>query len=147
MAFLDLGLSVLWAHCNLGTDSEPNYGEFFTLEEALDYMKQNSIEGRIPTEEEWNELMNQSKCEFHSTGVAIFNRNEESVLIPAAGLCTEDGSRVNSKVVYCYGTSSIENGRMKTPFARYVDSSLGPQKLKTTVDLTKRVSFRLVKDK
>lgn len=50
MAFLDLGLSVLWDHCNLGTDSEPNYGEFFTLEGALDYIKSatdKAISGRM----------------------------------------------------------------------------------------------------
>ena len=49
--FVDLGLSVKWATCNVGAKSPTEYGDYYTFDEAL------KSGMRLPTEAEFKELI------------------------------------------------------------------------------------------
>jgi len=157
MTFIDLGLSVLWADRNLGAEELGGFGDFFTLEEAQSYIQAHSIGGRVPTENEWNELLN--KCSWNFTGMVKSHlglvqgygveRNNQELFIPAAGLCNAEGNPTNRGTIYCYGSCSLEGDNMVAPLSRYVEPSLGMRVQQLTVwcKQSERVSFRLIKDK
>ena len=48
MEFVDLGLSVKWASCNLGTDEPEGYGYDFPNEEGISFTDTDRI--KVPTE-------------------------------------------------------------------------------------------------
>lgn len=86
--FIDLGLSVRWASCNLGAEKPEDYGDYKTYDEAMDW--QESTDGmRLPTNEEWRELI--MKCCWEWTeqngvkGYKVTALNGNCIFLPAAG--------------------------------------------------------------
>ena len=85
--YVDLGLSVKWATCNLGASCPEEYGNYYALGERMPIPMSGS---RLPTEAEFIELLD--NCDFEWTtqnGVAgmrfISKRNGNSIFLPAAG--------------------------------------------------------------
>lgn len=80
--YVDLGLSVKWATCNVGAGKPWEYGGYFTFEEA-------QKQGQVPTKEEFQELLD--KCTWQWTtlngvnGYRVTARNGNSIFLPAAG--------------------------------------------------------------
>ena len=113
--YVDLGLSVKWATCNVGATSPEDYGHYFawgetspkekyTEENSLTYGKQMSdISGnaqydavtanwggdwRMPTKEEMKELCNCAWERTTQNGVNVYRvtgPNGNSIFLPAAG--------------------------------------------------------------
>ena len=87
--YVDLGLSVKWATCNVGAGKPWEYGGYFTFEEA-------QKQGQVPTKEEFQELLD--KCTWQWTtlnginGYRVTARNGNSIFLPAAG--NRDGTDV-----------------------------------------------------
>ena len=114
--YVDLGLSVKWATCNIGASQPSDYGYYFAWGETFpksNYDRDNcstkgketgNIKGnstydaaranwgstwRLPTIQECNELEN---CEWIETtidghkGYKIIGKNGNSIFLPAAGL-------------------------------------------------------------
>ena len=122
--YVDLGLSVKWATCNVGASKPEEYGDYFawgetetkaeyTYESSLTFGKQMSdISGnvnydaatakwggdwRMPTYDEMEELVN--NCEWEWTtqkgvGYKVTGLNGNSIFLPAAGY------RVGSSLLY-----------------------------------------------
>lgn len=85
--FVDLGLSVKWATCNVGANSPEEYGEYYTFDDARTL---GSGGERVPTYEELVELKN--NCDWTWTTKNDVNgykvtsrRNGKSIFLPAAG--------------------------------------------------------------
>ena len=85
--FVDLGLSVTWATCNVGANSPEENGEYYTFDNALT-LKKN--EERLPTREEFQELID--NCTWlwaEEKGVKGYKvtskKNSNSIFLPAAG--------------------------------------------------------------
>ena len=85
--YVDLGLSVKWATCNLGASRPEEYGNYYTLGETIPIPKSGR---RLPTKAEFDELIN--NCDYGWTtqnGVAgmrfTSKRNGNSIFFPAAG--------------------------------------------------------------
>lgn len=83
--YVDLGLSVKWATCNIGATNPWDYGDYF------DWSSAKSDWGgswRMPTKEEMNELL-QCAIEYtvyHNTGgIRVTGKNGKSIFIPATG--------------------------------------------------------------
>lgn len=109
--FVDLGLpsGVCWATCNLGANSPSDKGEHFAWGETsskfeytqstydmdlgsdeldLDYDAAASQWGgtwRIPTREEWQELVDCCTWSWNGEGYWVSGKNGESIFLPAAG--------------------------------------------------------------
>ena len=85
MDFVDLGLSVKWASCNVGANSPEEFGTYFNFNEAI------GIEG-LPTMEQWREL--QSKCKFKYSKktkmIVVTGPNGNTISFPMA--CDRDGA-------------------------------------------------------
>ena len=82
--FVDLGLSVKWATCNVGAKSPTEYGDYYTFDEAL------KSGMRLPTEANFQELID--NCTWNWTkkkGVWGYRvkskKNGKSIFLPAAG--------------------------------------------------------------
>mgnify|MGYP002623252700 CR=1 FL=1 len=83
--YVDLGLSVKWATCNIGATNPWDYGNYF------DWSSSRSDWGsswRMPTKEEMNELL---QCTIEYTvyhnigGIRVTGKNGKSIFIPATG--------------------------------------------------------------
>ena len=110
--YVDLGLSVLWATCNIGADKPEDYGDYYAWGEAetkSEYTKENSTtygkdnfifhdavaenwggSWRMPTKDEFQELID--NCDWTWTTVDGHNgrkvtskKNGKSIFLPAAG--------------------------------------------------------------
>ncbi|MGN1259633.1 MAG: SUMF1/EgtB/PvdO family nonheme iron enzyme, partial [Alloprevotella sp.] len=85
--YVDLGLSVKWATCNLGASSPEEYGNYYTLGETIPIPKSGR---RLPTKVECDELVNNCTRQWTTqNGVAgmLFTSkiNGNSIFFPAAG--------------------------------------------------------------
>ena len=112
--YVDLGLSVKWATCNVGADHPEEYGDYYAWGETetkesygIDncetfYEDIDDISGtdrdvahvmwggtwRMPTRDEINELddnCRRSWTTLHGVEGAYFKKNDNSIFIPAAG--------------------------------------------------------------
>ena len=110
--YVDLGLSVKWATCNIGAENPEDYGNYYAWGETStksSYLGDNcttwnkrmeDIKGtnhdvafvewggnwRMPTKEEFNELL--EKCEWERIGNGCYKvtgPNGNSIYLPAAG--------------------------------------------------------------
>lgn len=83
--FVDLGLSVTWATCNVGANSPGENGEYYTFDNAL--ALENNGE-RLPTKEEFQELIDNCTWLWTEEGVhgymATSKKNGNSIFLPAA---------------------------------------------------------------
>ena len=135
--YVDLGLSVKWATCNVGADSPEDYGDYYawgetktksrydtdnceTWEKQIGDIKGTSRDvahvkwggtWRLPTEAECDELL--KKCTWTWTtqgghaGYKVTGKNGNSIFLPAAGW--RDGTSL-------YGTGSRGSYWSSTPF-------------------------------
>ena len=106
-SFVDLGLSVKWAACNVGAFSPEQYGNYFTFGE-LSAIK--SGRRRCPTDAEWTEL--RVNCNWVWTiqnGVQGYKVTSPytgySIFLPASGY-RNDGSFSNVGSSGCYWSST-----------------------------------------
>lgn len=113
--YVDLGLSVKWATCNVGATSPEDYGHYFawgetrpkekyTEENSLTYgIQMSDISGnaqydaatanwggdwRMPTKEEMEELLNNCEWEWttqNGVGYKVTGPNGKYIFLPAAG--------------------------------------------------------------
>ena len=92
--YVDLGLSVKWADCNVGASAPKEDGSYFTwtrsrmsfanvVEKELNGWKGN---WRLPTVTEFTELLNRCKWIWNSQGYyKVVGPNGNSIILPAAG--------------------------------------------------------------
>lgn len=77
--FVDLGLSVKWATCNVGADSPEEFGDYHTYDEA------EKLDVQVPTIEQWKELKEKCEWEWKGNGYRVTGKNGNSIFLPAAG--------------------------------------------------------------
>ena len=78
--YVDLGLSVKWAICNVGAYSPGEYGDYYTFDES------KKLDVQVPTIEQWKELQEKCKWKWEGNGHRITGKNGNSIFLPAAGL-------------------------------------------------------------
>ena len=83
MKYVDLGLSVLWADCNIGANTPEEYGDYYKWDDIPKGYE-------IPTKEQQDEL--RTKCDWLWTtqnginGYKVISKvNGNSIFLPAAG--------------------------------------------------------------
>lgn len=96
MKYIDLGLSVLWADCNIGAAAPEEYGDYFSFNTATNFLNVS-----VPTIDQWQELTDKCKWEWVEqkgvNGYRVTSKtNGNSIFLPAAG--------------YRYGTSLNDVG-------------------------------------
>lgn len=107
--FVDLGLSVRWATCNVGAKSTEGYGKLYLFEETKLFNTKNN---RLPTVDEMEDLVKSCIWEWTTqNGVNGYKvtskRNGNSIFLPAAGQKYGDGiSQVGEVGMYWSGTES-----------------------------------------
>lgn len=136
--YVDLGLSVKWATCNVGADSPTEYGDYFAWGEvepkaeytATTYKYDSNPEvlplsndaahvnwggkWRMPTEAEQDELRNNCKWEWTTRrGVEGYkvtsNINGNSIFLPAAGYRSFSNLRSEGSLGLYWSSSSNMN--------------------------------------
>ena len=108
--YVDLGLSVKWATCNLGANDAENYGNHYGW--GGDAARTNwGGNWRMPTDMEWIELRN--SCTWSWTkkngvdGYLVKSRkNSNTIFLPAAGYSMKESSGCYSLGVHGYYWSS-----------------------------------------
>ena len=113
-AYVDMGLSVMWATCNVGASSPSDYGDYFPGGSwlDLDYDSYYFWGGtwRAPTKKEFQELL--SRCTWRWTtqgdhnGYHVTGPNGNSIFLPAAG----------HRIGTLYSVGSAGEYRSSTPF-------------------------------
>lgn len=84
--WVDMGTSVMWATTNVGAASATNYGDFYSWKGGKsDAVKKWGGKWRMPTAEEYRELV--SKCKLTWTGntAKITAKNGNVLYLPAYG--------------------------------------------------------------
>lgn len=140
---IDLGLSILWADCNLYETEYNNIATVCCSWNGLnDYIKERYPGWRLPTKDEYEELINNCSWSFEASngkiGYNIKGNNGNSLFFPAQGMCCH---LAHNKILYCnkqavywsstfiqnnkYGIilSALEIGYAKSPYFRI--ASLG----------------------
>lgn len=120
--YVDLGLSVLWATCNLGATKPSDKGSYCWISNSEDKIKGGIVENDVvssvwspswclPTNEEWNELA--EKCEWvkgtldNSEGWWITGPSGASIWLPVGGCVNILGEMMHEgSCVYYSGTVS-----------------------------------------
>ena len=108
--FVDLGLSVKWATCNVGANSPEEFGEYYMFDDA---QKLSAVGERVPSDEDFQNLKN--NCNWTWTtknGVNGYKvtsrRNGNSIFLPAASFW--DGPSISGIGTYgCYWSSSAHS--------------------------------------
>ena len=163
--FVDLGLSVKWASCNLGATSPEQAGDYYAWGETepngkyeeryykyckkgfnvYEYTKYNKKDEklylemdddaahvkyggkcRIPTDNEWRELLDENNCEWklfivrgktNVQGFKVTSKKEgytdKSIFLPAAGFCMSEED--NSKGRFLNNHGYYWSSRLFTP--------------------------------
>lgn len=85
--FVDLGLSVQWARCNVGANTREDYGNRYSFEEAQEL---SNSEWQVPTTEQFEELL--ENCDYkwakrNGVNGCLFTSkiNGKSIFLPSAG--------------------------------------------------------------
>ncbi len=147
-AYVDLGLSVKWATCNVGADSPEEYGDYFAWGETkskLSYTEENytytdnpetlsSIRDvasvnmggswRMPTLKELKELID--KCTWKWTtlnGVEGYEvkskKNSNAIFLPAAGLLRDGSGLYGAGSIGFYWSSSLYTDSSDRAYSLY----------------------------
>ena len=85
---VDLGLSVKWSNCNLGILEDNIFGTGFSFKEinSNDLIEKDFGENwRLPTKEEFEELLNKCSWEWENNGYKITGPNGNNMFLPATG--------------------------------------------------------------
>lgn len=109
--YVDLGLSVKWAANNMGASTNMNVGDFFPWSLIYD-IDSNVVrnnwgkEWRLPTKEEFQELIDQSEWSYDSEkkGFWIEGKNGNKIFLPAGGHKYNDNLSSGGA---CYWTSTL----------------------------------------
>ena len=113
--FIDLGLSVNWATCNLGSNYPFFRGTLYEL--SMEYQGDTATalwgkDWRMPTKEEFQELMDSCSWEFdnNNQGFIVTGRNGNSIFLPAGGFKSGDHDYLNyGSGVYLWGSRDLES--------------------------------------
>ena len=113
--FIDLGLSVNWATCNLGSNYPYYRGTLYEL--SMEYQGDTATalwgkDWRMPTKEEFQELMDSCSWEFdnNNQGFIVTGRNGNSIFLPAGGFKSGDHDYLNyGSGVYLWGSRDLES--------------------------------------
>ncbi len=131
---VDLGLSVKWATCNIGSTKPEEYGDYFAWGEilpGLDFSVSNyqasdddaaranwGGDWRMPTKDEFDELLNSDNCSWTWTtlgdvsGWKVVSRKPghegNSIFLPAAGI------RINRDLYYAGSRGYYWSGSLYT---------------------------------
>ena len=143
---IDLGLSVNWCTCNLGATMPLSHGNFYVLS-SLKNLESESANGlRLPTKEEWNELIN--KCEHKWTDsnfVEFCGMNGETLAIPVCGrLYDNEQDQLHETAFYWAAPNKYEN---KLWFARMTEKDASANNVIARTKTNVAMSIRLVQDK
>lgn len=106
--FVDLGLSVKWADMNMGAKSSIENGLYFAWNDVT------SDDGRLPSEGEMRELMEQCNWEWVNKdgkmGYCVRSRvNGNEIFLPAAGLMAGDKLCLAGEMGYYLSSTIKEN--------------------------------------
>lgn len=88
---IDLGLSVKWASCNLGTNKPEGYGQYFPYSKDMTNMCSSYLVNglQLPTKEEMEELVDKCKSRWVTyngiKGMMVTGPNGNTIFLPAAG--------------------------------------------------------------
>lgn len=133
--YIDLGLSVKWARCNIGSDSPYKPGDYYNYDE---------IDGKynLPTVDQVKELFEKCKIKYDkkNNGFTVEGPNGNSIFIPIGG---EKKGNAHYEGGYFWTCSDHEKGYMqgyKYYGAVYVVSK-AMKKIKTETELLKRDEF------
>ena len=117
--WIDLGLSVKWATCNVGAKSPEDSGALLNWNEK-DMISDSWEKGwRIPTKEEQDEL--RLKCQFermsinHRDGYRVTGPNGNSIFLPFTGFNTQNQVKMQSEQGY-YWSSVIHKHYRDTAY-------------------------------
>lgn len=160
---VDLGLSVLWGSCNVGASTPEGKGNWYSWEDVQKIEKKGM---RLPTEEEFQELLNSDKVTWEKVnprnwaeldGYRVTNKTtKKSIFLPVNGykaLNKGDVSYPNNMGFYWSSTESltettdedgaaitVPNGCMCTLKLQYSGAEIHIN------TLTDGISVRFVKD-
>ena len=134
--YVDLGLSVMWATCNIGASSPSYYGDYFAWGEAetkAEYTEENSAtQGkssytfldaasaqwgsawRMPTRAECQELIDNCTWQWTTVGghkgyKVTSKKNGNSIFVPAAGRRYDTQLRSAGEWGYYWSSSPYES--------------------------------------
>lgn len=117
MKYIDLGLSVLWADCNIGANTPEKFGNYYKWDEI-------PKEYEIPTKQQYDELI--KNCTWKWTtqngvnGYKVISKvNGNSIFIPAAGsrFCSTHGMNNYSY----YWSNSLDTSYKDSAYYLYLD--------------------------
>ena len=105
--YVDLGLSVKWANCNLGAKTTEETGHRFTYDEKseVDYVK-------IPTKKQCEELINKCTWTWKSgknPGAIVTGKNGNNIFLPAVGELNTDGLMEEGKACSFWSSSIMKS--------------------------------------
>lgn len=122
--FVDMGLSVKWATCNVGTNKPEGYGSYLTFDELSSVSNANR---RVPTDNEWTEL--RVNCSWEWTTMNGVNGMKvtssytgNSIFLPAAGLREPYGSLYIVGSGGYFWSSTPDSGNSRFAWYVYFDS-------------------------
>lgn len=123
---VDLGLSINWASHNLGSTSSDGLGGGYSWNEAKDDVALWKANWRMPTDEEWQELL--EKCEWEWTirngigGRLVTGPSGNSIFFPATGL-NIDGKPYIAGSVGIYWSATTDKDEANHSVGEYFDSA------------------------
>lgn len=149
--YVDLGLSVKWATCNVGADVPEAYGDYFAWGETkpkkkyteynYSYFSDTPVlpasadaatvnwgaEWRMPTEDEFEELKTKCKWTWMENGYKVEGPNGNSIFLPTAGGIR--GTQFSNDGLGGYWSNSLN--KYVTDYARFFDFDSDNYKMST----------------
>lgn len=134
MEYVDLGLSVKWANCNVGASTPEEYGNYFNYTEAIQLK-----DIKIPTYEQWRELQDNCDCKFDKkkAGYIITGKNGNSIYLPIAG---EGKNNKDVKIMGAFLWSSTSGNVVGIDYAYFASFTV---KNKKGIDLLDQSKYLL----
>ena len=144
--WVDLGLSVKWATCNMGASSPSSYGNYYAWDDPALAIMRSGI-WRLPTRDEWLELRNNCKWTWTTlndiNGYMVTGANGNSIFLPAAG-CRNGTKLMVAGEIGHYWSSTI--GNMESYFHIPWLLLFYPNEIKMICDTYFRYSARAVSE-
>ncbi len=142
--WVDLGLSVKWATCNVGANKPKDFGNYYAwgetrtkstysyesyafpkieitqLPAGADAATVNWGSGwRMPTNAELEELQNRCDWEWKGDGYKVTGPNGNSIFLPAAGYRMDDKLNGSNSVGYYWSSSACNTWPRSVPYAAW----------------------------